>query len=423
MYFDKPLQKLSRVLMPWVLIPTVLSLSGEGFRNSAPGAYGLGQSGGRIAFIDDASAVMHNPANLSDLAGEEIDTLFAPTAVHIATEFEQAGGGRGETEEPVKFLPNFFLTAPSPNKDLAFGLAVTVPYGLSTKWETRGVFGPGGSLRYLAPHESEMLTVQINPVVSYRIHDQLSVAFGLSALYSKLRFQQYFPAVPGLVSSETVAEAEMDGWGFGVNGAVTWDITPKDRLALTLRSESSVDHKGDSQIGKLTLAALGFGFTERGSAATRVTYPWIVGFAYGRQLTDALQLELQYERVGFSNFEALDIDLANNNPLFAGANITAQNWNDSYTLGLGLRYDHGDGLRTHVSCQYFESPVPDETLSTTIPDADQIALTIGMTKRWEQVYAGIAYSYVDYEERETVIVPGKLQTRLHLLALNFGWRF
>lgn len=406
-----------------------LCLGAEGFRNSAPGAYALGQTGGRNAFIDDASAALHNPANLANLGTENgIDSLVSPTLVHIESTFEVDGGSRGETGEPIKLLPSFFMTAPGPSERLAFGLSITVPYGLATKWDESGPFAPGGQLRYLAPYESEMLTMQINPVLAYRVNDQVSVAFGLSALYSKLTFKQFFPPVSvplPLVANETVAEAEMDGWGIGANFALSWDVTERDRLALTLRSETTIDHSGDSRLGSLTPQAEALGFTARGTAATRVTYPWIAGLSYGRKISDSLLVEIQYERVGFSDFEELNIDLANNNPLFSGANITQQNWTDSHTFGVGLRYDHGKGLRTHASCQLFKSPVPDETLSTTIPDGDQLALSLGITKRWERGYAGLAYSYVDYESRSAEIggVNGTIETRLHLFTINAGWRF
>jgi long-chain fatty acid transport protein len=404
-------------------------MGAEGFRNSAPGAYALGQTGGRNAYIDDASAALHNPANLVDsVAAGGIDSLFSPTLVHIESTFKVDGGSRGETDEPFKHLPSFFMTAPGPDERLAFGLSVTVPYGLATKWEKSGPFGPGGELRYLAPYESEMLTMQFNPVVAYRIHDQLAVAFGLSAIYSELRFKQFFPPVSipvPLVANETVAEAEMDGWGIGANFALSWDVTDRDRLALTLRSETTIDHKGNSRLGELTPQAQAFGFTERGSAATRVTYPWIANLSYGRKLSDALIVEVQYERVGFSDFEELNIDLANNNPLFNGANVTRQDWKDSYTFGVGMRYDHGDGWRTHASAQIFKSPVPEATLSTTIPDGDQLALSLGLTKRWDRGYAGLAYSYVGYESRSADIggVTGRIETKLHLLTINAGWRF
>jgi hypothetical protein len=47
------------------------SASAEGFRNPPAGAFNLGRAGGRIAQIDDSSAVAQNPANLMDLPDPE----------------------------------------------------------------------------------------------------------------------------------------------------------------------------------------------------------------------------------------------------------------------------------------------------------------------------------------------------------------
>src|SRR5690242_8086046 len=59
------------------LAPSALA---EGFRNPPAGAFNLGRAGGRIAQIDDSSAVAQNPANLVDLQSPEVN--FAPSFVY-----------------------------------------------------------------------------------------------------------------------------------------------------------------------------------------------------------------------------------------------------------------------------------------------------------------------------------------------------
>ena len=82
----------------------------EGFRNPPEGAFGLERSGGRIAQVDDASAVANNPANLIDL--QKMMFSFDPEAVYISTRFESGTGTVGQTREPWKVLPNFFCLLP-----------------------------------------------------------------------------------------------------------------------------------------------------------------------------------------------------------------------------------------------------------------------------------------------------------------------
>tara|TARA_R100000027_G_scaffold7932_4_gene6005 strand:+ start:34096 stop:35373 length:1278 start_codon:yes stop_codon:yes gene_type:complete len=415
------------VLSFFYLMSAASVLNAEGFRNAAPGAYALGQSGGRLAFIDDASAVTENPANLADF--EKTEVLLAPAFVYFTNEVEYSNGQKAKSDDPLKFLPNAFVVFPTSNEKLVIGLGVSVPFGLGAEWEQTGAFAPGGILRYTAPYSSELLTVRINPNVAYRVNESVSIAGGLDLMYSRLKLEQFFPPVGlaglQLVSAETVAETDMDGWGVGANLAVTWDVTEKDRLVATWRSEIPVDYSGDGSIGNLTPEAQALGFTENGDAHTEITFPQIFGLGYGRKITEALVAEVQFEWVGFSSFDELNLDFGQNTALFGGNNVIQQDWKDSYTLGLSLRYDFGDGLRLHGSYQYFESPIPDNTLSTTIPDADQNAFTVGLTKKWEMWYVGFGYSYVLYEDRTTTVagVSGKMKSNLNLFSLSLGAAF
>src|SRR5262249_19695276 len=62
----------------------------EGFRNPPPGTFNLGRAGGRIAQVDDSSAVQQNPANLTDLTSPEVQ--FTPTIVYIHADYRSPGG-------------------------------------------------------------------------------------------------------------------------------------------------------------------------------------------------------------------------------------------------------------------------------------------------------------------------------------------
>lgn len=420
----KILQYLSFFLFSLMAFST---LCGEGFRNPAPGAWGLGQSGGRTAFVSDPTAASHNPANLVEV--DEPAVLLTPTFLHFRSEFKVDGGPNAKSKDPWKILPNLYAVGPAWSEDVSWGLAVTVPYGLSNEWETTGAFGSGGPFRYQIPYFSELRTIQINPNIAWRPHPDLSLSAGVNALWSELRIKQFFPplAVGGtpLVSGETVARAKTDGWGYGVNLAATWDPTPRDRLAVTWRSPISVSHTGSGQIGNLTPAAMAMGFQSNGPANTTIRYPQILGIGYGRMLTNRLFAEAQVEWIQFSRFESLDLDLGSNTPLFGGANVIPQDWDDTFTAGGSLRYLLTDQSQLHGSYHYFESPVPDATLSTVIPDSNQHAFTGGITTMVSGWDIGLGYSYVIYEDRRTPIagVPGRLESRLHIISVQLGYRF
>src|ERR1039457_6351423 len=102
--------------------------SAEGFRNPPPGAFDLGRAGGRIAQVDDSSAVAQNPANLVDVARTEFQ--FTPSVVYIRAEFTSPGGETASTVEPWKFLPNLFFATPLADGKYALGVGLTPPYGI-----------------------------------------------------------------------------------------------------------------------------------------------------------------------------------------------------------------------------------------------------------------------------------------------------
>lgn len=111
----RPATLTARTCPAWIC-PTLLGVLlgatayGEGFRNPPPGTFNLGRSGGRIAQIDDASAIHQNPANLVEVSGLELQ--LTPTVVNITSGFESPNGQTAETEDPWKLLPNLFLAAP-----------------------------------------------------------------------------------------------------------------------------------------------------------------------------------------------------------------------------------------------------------------------------------------------------------------------
>jgi len=106
----------------------------EGFRNPPPGTFDLGRACGRIAQVDDSSAVQHNPANLVDLS--EAQLQFTPSVVYIAADYKSTSGQTGSTRDPWKFLPNLFGSLPLFDGNFSLGLGVTVPYGLGSEWDS-----------------------------------------------------------------------------------------------------------------------------------------------------------------------------------------------------------------------------------------------------------------------------------------------
>jgi len=416
---------------PWVWW-TGLTLSvgvfsrttGEGFRNPPPGAFDLGRAGGRFAQVDDSSAIWNNPANLVDLSAPEAQ--FTPSVVYFDIQYDSPTGASTSTENPWKILPNFFAAMPVKDSKYAFGLGLTVPYGLSVEWKQ----DPTSPFRYTAPHFNELITINVNPTFTMRVIDTVSIGVGFDVMWSQLTLRQFYPWARFPFSNGTepegTAELKGNGVGFGGNLGVTWQPTARQRLALTVRSPVEVSYDGDFTIDNITPVATAAGATPRSDFSTKILFPTILGVGYGIQITDHIRVEVDGEWLQFSNFDSLDIDLSNNSFLFPRS--FPQRWKDTFTAGIGGDWKFAEDFVLRAGYQFYESPVPDETFSPTIPDANQHVFTVGLGYHHGHHALELAYGLDLYDQRTinngpTYPFNGTFDLSVHLFSFLYRYAF
>ena len=361
----------------------------EGIRSPTIGASGLGNSGARIAYSDDASAVAHNPANLLDLKSWE--GSLEPTLVHHEASFKGLDGGTAETRDPWKILPHVFTGGPLANDRFALGFAVTVPYGLSVKWEDDSAF------RYTAPHLADLKTMNFNPTAAYRIAEGLHVGAGLDVMWSQLELHQYYPwklVLSNPAIPDGVLKAEGDGVGIGGNAGITWQFMERHRLAFVARTPMNVDYEGSFESHGTPGVPGGL---VKADFASQIRYPTILSVGYGIQACEAVRLQASAEWLQFSRFETLVLDTPQSLP---GVDKTIpQNWRDTFTFGTSADWRFSPGWIARAGYQYFQTPVPDHTFSPTIPDANQNVFTVGLGWRSGHHRIEGSYGYVLYDDR------------------------
>lgn len=406
------------------LIGTLLPLAAyaEGFRNPPPGTFNLGRAGGRIAHIDDSSAVHHNPANLVDIAAPELN--LSPSIIYINVEYESPSGQTAETTDPWKFLPNFFGSTPLGDGKYALGIGLTVPYGISNEWETDGAFADPTSFRYTAPFYTELKTINVNPSAAIKFSDSFRLGIGLDVMWSQVTFKQFYPWSILAGTPDGEARAQGDGFGFGANAGLTWQIAEKHRIAATVRTPMSVSHEGHFEVLNVP-AALGGG-KSRTDFETEIDFPTIVALGYGIKLSDTVRVEANVEWIQFSRFESLDLD-ASGNPFFPNTSIE-QDWNDTFTAGIGGDWQLSPKWVLRAGYQFYESPVPDRTFSPTIPDANQHVFTVGAGFRSGSHALEVAYGADFYDERkirnnQTPEFNGDYDITVHLFSLSYRFAF
>jgi long-chain fatty acid transport protein len=400
------------------LLSTV-SLNAEGFRNPTIGTFDLGRSGGRIAQVDDSTAVQQNPANLVDVTN--IEAQLTPSIVYISADFHSPSGQSASSKDPWKFLPNFFASMPLKNDRIAIGLGITMPYGLGEEWNrSSSAFAQGlppAAFTYNAPYFSQLITLNFNPAISMKLGDKIQIGAGLDVMWSELEFKQLLsPYVPNL-------DAHVDGTGVGLGGnlGITWNITGRQRFAVTYRSPITINYSGTTAFENYPGGVPGTSF------GSQINFPAIVSIGYGFQVNDKVRLETDAEWIQFSRLKNLPANIGANALSVPSQNIP-ENWRDTFTVGFGGDWKFADHWVLRSGYQFFQSPVPDSTFSPTIPDADQNVITIGIGWKGRHNSLEAAYGLDFYNTRnittdQNPAFDGKYTFNVHLFSLAYRYSF
>lgn len=403
------------VIAALALASATFSSSANGFRNPPETAEALARDGGKLTAIDDASSMAVNPANLTEV--KEPEAIVSLTLIHAETDYDSLVGS-ATTDDPWKALPNAFFAFPIDPGKLTAGVALTTPFGQSTVWEKDSV------LRYSVPYFAEVQLVNINPSVAYKINDRIAIGGGVDVYNSELNLKQYVPWSQ-VVGNPAAPDGEMkfegDGSGVGWNAGIRLNLTEKQQVGFTYRSAVKVDYDGDFTVNNIPDPALA---APKSDFSSEIEFPAIAAAGYGIQLTDRLHVGADVEWVEFSRFDSLPIDIGVNNALLPYTAIP-QDWNDIWTYGVSGEYRLSDSWVVRGGYKFMESPIPDETLAPTLPDADRHLLTAGLGYKHGNHSLDIAYAYSIFDDRTVSGNPdpalnGSYDISSHLFAITYG---
>ncbi len=401
----------------------------EGYRLSPPGAFDLGRAGGRIAQVDDSSAVVQNPANMTDLTNAQIQ--IAPSVIYFSAHFDSsaAPGQSAETVDHWNLIPNVFASVPLDNGKIALGLGVTTPYGLGVHWDQNSsAFAPfTGVLRYTTPYSVDLQTINISPSIAVKLFDdKLRIGAGLDVMWSEVDLKQFYPwflVTQNLGDPDGHLDSDGEGVGFGGNLGITWNITEHQRLAVTYRSPVHIDYSGNFSADNDPFLG---GGTLHSSFNTSLTFPTIVAAGYGIELPHNVRLEVDGEYLQYSRFNNLPVNIGTPPPGLPTS--VPENWHDSYTIGIGGDWRFADDWVLRAGYQFYESPVPDNNVTPSIPDANNNVFTIGLGYKHGHHSLEAAYGLNFYDTRnvvntQTPAFSGKYGVTVHLFSFAYSYSF
>ncbi len=362
--------------------------SAAGFQLQEQSASGLGVAySGMAAATQDASTTFWNPAGMAFSPGLEVSA--ATQYVIPSFTFRSAGGppggstynafGNGGDAGVSSWVPAVYAKA-TLTPQVAVGLAVNAPFGLSTNWsgEWAGMF---------QAIKSRVDTLNINPVASYKVNDYLS--FGAGVSYQRLRAtltNGVSPLAPG-------AQGRLDGsdWSWGWNIGALLDLGQGTRIGATFRSATDYRINGNLVFNSPALAPLGSG------AATSLRLPRIASLSVSQRLGPKLRVLADYTWTGWNSIDALTVrgtSGLNNGRVILNDVL---NFRNSWRIGAGVEYQLNTPWLLRAGIAYDKSPVQDAFRTPRLPDNDRKWLAVGARFSPQESWSvdfGYAYLWV-----------------------------
>ena len=381
------------------LAPTVTKAAA--LDNPVNNAAQLGSAfAGAGADTKDVGVISKNPAIASFLTGRfnaaVQGTYFLPKATFYRNEsaytdedlypdfFPPIARFKKDAETREKsFIPSLHMTYKATDT-FTVGLALTSPFGLTTKYPENW-FG-----RHLAV-ETDLKTYNINPFVSIKFNDVLSMGIGAVFQYADIKMSKQFDN-RGFVTLGREREIDdilirTDGtdWGYGFNVGLL--IKPSQNIDVGIHYRSRIRHKinnelillnniaGDAITGIKTLNLI-----QKIPINTGFVLPESASINYSQTFSDVIRVKATAEWTRWSTLKELKMTTPS-------PHATAQNniinkpepldWKDTWFLAAGFDWMVDNQLTLKAGYAYDYSPVPFSTRTPRVPENDRQWLTVG----------------------------------------------
>jgi len=395
----------------------------SGFALVQQGTAAMAQGNAFVAEASDASAVFYNPAGLTQLKRAQ----FYQGSFFNYPDREYSGGQDSQTNHRLYRSMTAYIAIPVHDR-IALGFGFFSPFGMGTVWPMTWAG------RYITTFSS-MQTYSLNPVISVKVLENLSLAAGYDVMWSKVRLKRKIPVVfRGKVFPDGETQVTGEGSGSGYNLGLHYEPVSGVKLGVAYRSQIKVNHSGAFTTS--LPVPLGAGPTSPGEAT--IVYPpsLTMGIAYSRFKPLAFEFDTTW--TGWSSYDKLKINLDQRvliNGVPTTTLTTPKNWHDTWAFRFGASYEVNDWMKLRAGYIYDLTPVPDTSFDPQVPDSNRHIFTVGQDLKIWRFTLGIAYNYILSEARtknNTIVTNGvaaplqangRYKSDVHSLGLSWSFYF
>jgi long-chain fatty acid transport protein len=348
-------------------------------------------------------------------------------------------GGNGGDAGGVHFVPNLFYSHDISDK-LKVGIGIVSPFGLGTEYDDDWV----GRYHTI---KSELLTIDINPTIAYKINSMWSIGAGLSAQYMDAELTGaidygtigFLSPFPGFTpqGNDGFSKITGDDWGFGFNLGVLLEPTEKTRFGLAYRSRISYELEGDADFTIPASPAFapvlaGALFHVDTTAKADIDMPDSISLSAFHQLNDKWAIMADITWTNWSVLEELRIEFGSG----ADDSVVTFEWEDTFRYSVGATFTPNDKWTFRTGIAYDITPVPNSQRRTPrVPDETRIWLALGTSYQFtDRLGLDVGYTYIfadDAEINKTATgedtfrgaLVGEYDGSSNIISAQLSWNF
>ena len=423
---EKHLLKRLFVLLASVGAGVPMAAHAAGFALIEQSASGMGTAfAGAAAVAEDASTVWFNPAGMARLSGSQI--AIAGHVIDVKSNLTNNGstsplgigtlGGNGGNAGGMIFLPNFYGVFAIDDR-VKLGLAINAPWGLSSEYDANWLG------RFQAV-KSEITSININPSVSVKVNDSVSLGFGINYSYVDVELTRKAVLGPG---AEGNAKLSGNDYALGFNFGALFQVSAATRVGVAYRSSADYNLSGNQVVTTPSgLPVPGANFAIKAA----LTLPASASLSAVHELSDRWTLLGDVTFVQWSEIQQLQVKQAATG---ATSSTLALKLDDTVRVSLGATYRLCDAWKLRAGVAWDPSPVKDSTRTANLPDADRTWLALGA--RWQISKAGavdLGYAHIFFQNSTiahslgtaaaTGVIRGSYQTSADVLSFQYSHAF
>lgn len=397
---------------------------------------------GAAANPTDASTIFFNPAGITEVPASVTGgiSVIVPrlhfnntgsTAGPTGGPFAAYGGNNGGNPFDPTPIPSMYGVYPL-NEQVTLGLGISSPFGLANEYNGAW-FGRYDSTK------SELMTINIAPVIAVKVTDRISIGGGPNIQYANATLENALPC-PALIcgggafttATDGYSRLKGDSWGVGFNLGVLAKVTDSTQVGVHYRSQINQMLDGTATVSGLA-GPLAVGNGTRGVEA-ELKQPDILSVGITQKVNERLKLLGSYNWFGWSNYDEIRVQFDGGGP----DSVTPQNYDDSFSIALGAEWKQNEQWTFRTGLQYDQTPTTLPDRGTRTPDADRIWASVGASLDLDSAVVDFAASHIFVDDGRiglskdfytgtgadtTVNISGTTNTHIDIFSVQATWKF